>query len=155
MKLSVQKRLAADVLKCSPKRVHLIPERVADIKEAITKADIRGLIAEGLIVEKQKTGVSRARAKHKADQRRKGLQRGPGKRKGKKTAIVPRKEAWMAKIRTQRNFLKELREKGLLEQEDFKALYRKSKGGFFRNKRHIKIYMNEHDLVKAGKKDGN
>ena len=156
MNLSVQKRLAADVLKCSPKRVYFVPERVADIKEAITKADIRGLIAEGLISEKQEKGVSRARAKHKADQRRKGLQRGPGKRKGKKTAIVPRKEAWMAKIRSQRIFLKELREKGLLEQSSFKALYRKSKGGFFRNKRHIKIYMNEHDLVKkTGNKDGN
>jgi large subunit ribosomal protein L19e len=147
MKLAVQKRLAADVMKCSPKRVHLTPERSADIKEAITKADIRGLVAQGIISEIQKKGVSRARAKHRADQRRKGLQRGPGKRKGKKTAIVPRKEAWMAKVRTQRIFLKELRANGVVDQVAFKSLYRKSKGGFFRNKRHIKIYMNEHDLV--------
>lgn len=147
MKLSVQKRLAADILKCSPKRVHLAPDRSADIKEAITKADIKGLIGEGLIVKKQATGVSRVRAKHRADQRRKGLQRGPGKRKGKKTALVPKKTSWMAKVRTQRIFLKELKSKNLLNQEDYVALYKKSKGGFFRNKRHIKVYIEEHDMV--------
>jgi len=150
MKVSVQKRLAASVLKCSPKRVQLAPDRLPDIKEAITKADIRALISEGLIVKEQKKGVSRARANHKAAQRRKGLQRGPGKRKGKKTAIVSRKESWMAKIRAQRKLLLDLKKNGLLNAEDYKNLYRKSKGGFFRNRRHIKVYMEEHNLVKKG-----
>ncbi|MFP4523019.1 MAG: 50S ribosomal protein L19e [Candidatus Nanoarchaeia archaeon] len=147
MKLSVQKRLAADVLKCSPKRVHLAADRSADIKEAITRADIKGLVGEGIIVKKQATGVSRVRAKHRANQRRKGLQRGPGKKKGKKTALVPKKTSWMVKIRTQRTFLQELKSKNLLNQEDYVALYKKSKGGFFRNKRHIKVYIEEHDMV--------
>jgi large subunit ribosomal protein L19e len=147
MKLSVQKRLAAQVLNCSPKRVSLAPNRSADIKEAITRLDIKHLIDEGLIVKHQKTGVSRARAKNRADQRRKGLQRGPGKRKGKKTAIVPRKTSWMAKIRTQRIFLKELKEKSLLSQKHYVSLYKKAKGGFFRNKRHIKVYIEEHEMV--------
>jgi len=154
MKLAVQKRLAAQVLKCSPKRVHLNPERSADIKEAITKADIRGLVSEGIIIAKQKTGVSRVRAKHKADQRRKGLQKGPGKRKGKKNAKISKKEMWMAKVRTQRKFLAELKGSGLLDQAAYKSLYRKSSGGFFRNKRHIKIYMNEHNLVSKDVKKG-
>ncbi len=147
MNLSVQKRLAADILKCSPKRVHFVPDRVADIKEAITKADIRSLVAEGLIIRAQEKGISRVRAKERANQRRKGLQRGPGKRKGKKTALVPRKTAWMAKVRVQRSFLQELRAKGIVNQESFKNLYRKSKGGFFRNKRHIKIYIEENNMV--------
>lgn len=150
MNLAVQKRLAASVLKCSPKRVHFVADRVPDIKEAITKADIRGLVSEGLIVKEQAQGVSRARANKKAAQRRKGLQRGHGKRKGKKTAIVPRKEAWMAKIRVQRSFLAELKAKSLVDQDAYKNLYRKAKGGFFRNKRHIKIYIEEHNLVKKG-----
>lgn len=148
MKLSVQKRLAADVLGCSPKRVRFATERSADIKEAITKADIRGLVQEGVIVKLQSTGVSRSRAKKRAVQRRKGLQRGPGKRKGKKTAIVPKKEAWMDKIRAQRKFLAELKQKSVIDAAAYKELYRKSTGGFFRNVRHIKIYMNEHNLVK-------
>ncbi len=150
MKVSVQKRLAASVLKCSPKRVHLVPDRLPDIKEAITKTDIRALISEGLISKEQKKGVSRARANKKALQRRKGLQRGPGKRKGKKTSIVSRKESWMAKIRAQRKLLQELKEKQLLDAVAYKNLYRKAKGGFFRNRRHIKVYMQEHNLVKKG-----
>jgi large subunit ribosomal protein L19e len=147
MKLSVQSRLAASVLKCSSKRVHFVPDRLLDIKEAITKADIKGLISEGVIFKTQAKGVSRFRAKQKAAQRRKGLQRGPGKRKGKHTAIVSKKEAWMAKIRTQRIFLKELKSKKIVDAAAYKNLYRKSTGGFFRNKRHIKIYMQEHNLV--------
>lgn len=147
MKLAVQKRLAADILKCSPKRIRLAPDRLQDMKEAITKADIRGLINDGLIIKMPEKGVSRARAKHRADQRRKGLQRGPGKRKGKITAIVPRKMSWMAKIRAQRAFITMLREKELIDAQGYKNLYRKAKGGFFRNIRHIKIYMQEHNLV--------
>ncbi|MCA9477534.1 MAG: 50S ribosomal protein L19e [Nanoarchaeota archaeon] len=147
MKLAVQKRLAADLLKCSPKRVRLSPDRLSEMKEAITKADVRGLINDGLIIKMPEKGVSRARAKHRADQRRKGLQRGPGKRKGKITAIIPRKTSWIAKIRTQRAFLSLLREKELVDDAGYKNLYRKAKGGFFRNKRHIKIYMQEHNLV--------
>ena len=147
MKLAVQKRLAADVLKCSAKRIRLSPDRLSEMKEAITKADIRGLINDGLIIKIPKKGVSRARANQRANQRRKGLQRGPGKRKGKVTAIIPRKTSWMAKIRAQRSFISLLRENNLIDAAGYKNLYRKSKGGFFRNKRHIKVYMEEHKLV--------
>lgn len=149
MKLSVQKRLASSALNCSPKKVKFAPERLADIKEAITKADIRSLVNDGVIIKEQSKGVSRARANHRANQRKKGLQRGAGKRKGKKTAIVPRKEAWMVKIRVQRKFITELRDNGLVDAAGYKNLYRKAKGGFFRSRRHIKIYMNEHNIAKT------
>ena len=139
--------MAGDILKCSSKRVRLAPNRLSEMKEAITKADIRGLINDGLIIKIPEKGVSRGRAKHRADQRRKGLQRGPGKRKGKSTAIVPRKASWMAKIRAQRSLIAELREKEHIDAAGYKNLYRKAKGGFFRNKRHIKIYIQEHNLV--------
>ncbi len=148
MKLDTQKRLAAVILKCSPSRVKFDPSRSADIKEAITKQDIRALISEGLIIKMQEVGVSRVRARKKAIQRAKGLQRGPGKRKGKKTATLPAKQVWMSRVRVQRVFLKDLREKKIIDATAFKNLYHKSKGGFFRSKRHIKLYMNEHKLVK-------
>lgn len=148
MKLTVQKRLASQVLKCSPKRVKLAPSRLADISKGITKSDIAGLVGEGLIEKIPARGVSRVRARVKAAQRRKGLQRGPGKRKGKKTALVNSKSAWMIKIRLQRSFLKELKEKKILEQAAHKDLYRKAGGGFFRSKRHIKIYIDDHNLAR-------
>src|SRR4030042_6964350 len=147
MKLNLQKRLAASVLGCSEKRVILDPARVEDIKEAITKTDIRLLIGEGVIKERPVKGVSRVRANQRKTQKSKGLRRGEGTRKGKATAHKPRKEAWMERHRAQRNFLKYLKSKNLLKPGAFKELYVKSKGGYFRSIKHIKLYINEHTLL--------
>ena len=49
MKLNVQKSLAATVLKVSKHKVKFDQERLEDIKEAITKTDIRGLVSEGAV----------------------------------------------------------------------------------------------------------
>ena len=148
MKLKLQKRLAADILKCSEKRVWLDKTRLEDIKEAITKLDIRSLIADRAIKAKPMKGVSRVRARKTALQKRKGKRKGYGSKKGKRTARLSKKDAWIKKIRTQRKFLKELRDKGLVNKTDYHSLYSKSKGGFFRSKRHIKLYLEERGLVK-------
>ena len=49
MKLNIQKTLAAKVSRVSPKRVKLGTENLEDIKESITKNDIKGLIKDGII----------------------------------------------------------------------------------------------------------
>lgn len=149
MNLTVQKRLSASVLKCSKKRIALDPARLEDIKEAITKKDIKVLIGEGVITEKQKTGVSRVRARKTLVQKRKGLKKGPGKRKGKANARTSVKTVWMRQIRYQRDFLKELKDKGIITSQVFTVLYKRAKGGFFRSKRHIKIYIEENRLAKS------
>ena len=46
MKLNIQKKLAAKAFKGAEKRVKFNPEKLADIKEAITKADIKILNCE-------------------------------------------------------------------------------------------------------------
>ena len=148
MKLKLQKRLAADILKCSEKRIWFDPTRLEDIKEAITKIDVRSLINDRAIKEKPVKGVSRVRARKIALQKRKGKRKGAGSKKGKKTARLSKKAAWIRKIRIQREFLKELRDKGLVSKSDYHSLYQKSKGGFFRSKRHIKLYLEERGLVK-------
>ena len=147
MQLDNQKRLAAQVLKCSKKRVCFDQDRLEDIKEAITKADIRSLINDKTIKAKPVKGVSRARARKIAVQKRKGRRKGLGSRKGKKTARLPKKVAWMNKIRIQRNFIKEIRSKKIIAKSNYQTLYLKAKGGFFRSKRHIKLYIEEHNLV--------
>jgi len=146
MKLTVQRRLAAALFKCSEKRVWFDEDRLSDIKEAITKADIKGLVSEGVIRLKPSNSISKGRARHIKRQKAKGLQKGKGSRKGGLRARTPKKTAWMNKVRVQRGFLKEIREKGLIDKSTYQNLYLKSKGGFFRSKRHIKIYMEEHDL---------
>ena len=81
-------------------------------------------------------------------QKAKGRQRGQGSRKGRDSARQDPKEVWMAKTRLQRAFIKELKSKDLIGSVGFRELYLKIKGGFFRNKRHIKLYMEEHKMVK-------
>ena len=146
--LTTQKRLSAQILKCSPKRVKFDVNSLEDIKEAITKADIRGLINDKAIIKIQAEGVSRGRARKRDSQRRKGRQKGPGSRKGSRTARYPRKRAWIDRVRLQRKFLKLLRDKKVVDKKTYHDLYLKSKGGFFRSKRHIKLYMKEHGLIK-------
>ncbi len=152
MKLRLQKRLAAVIFKGSKKRVRFEPEVLAEIKEGLTKDDIRGMISRSLITIKQKKGISRVRAKKKAKQRAKGLRKGHGKRKGSRNARTPDKEIWMNKIRLQRSFLKELYDKKYLTTQVYRDLYKKAKGGFFRSKRHIKLYIDDNNLAQNQKK---
>ena len=146
MKLDSQKRIAASKMKVSKKRIVFDTERLEDIKEAITKRDIIGLVKEGAIKVKQKKGVSRVRAKKQAIQKTKGKRRGHGSRKGSYKTRVGKKKTWMLGVRLKRKFIKELKEKDLVNNQVYRELYRKIGGGFFRSKRHIKLYVEEHKL---------
>ena len=151
MRFTVQRRLAASVLKCSPKKVWFDPANAEKVKEAITKADIRTLIISGLIQQKLDKPQSRGRARKRSTQRKKGRQKGLGRRKGKKTARTPRKETWMKKIRLQRSFLKMLKEAGTINNKTYRDTYLKAKGGFFRSKRHIKMFLDVNKLFTTKK----
>ncbi|MBI4147552.1 50S ribosomal protein L19e [Candidatus Woesearchaeota archaeon] len=147
-----KKKLAAKILNVSPKKVVFSPEALDDIQKAITRSDMRGLIAVGKISTAKVNQHSRGGARKIAQQKSKGRQRGKGSRKGSKNSIVTRKEKWMIRVRAQRVLLKELRDKSLLSTNNYRMLYTKSKGGYFRNKRHIKLYLKEHHLIESGSK---
>jgi large subunit ribosomal protein L19e len=144
--LKKKRRMLRSLTGVGSKRIKFDPSAASEIKNAITKSDSRGLIKSGIIVIKTKHGSSRARARKKLSQKRKGRQKGWGSRKGSRRARLPGKEEWMDKIRAQRTFLRELRESGIITKKVFREIYRKSKGGFFRSRRHIKIYLQEHEL---------
>lgn len=148
MKLRLQKRLAARLLDCSPKRVRFDPVQLNDIKEGITKSDVRLLVSDKLVTKRPEKGVSRARARKTREQKRKGMRRGHGSKKGTPNANKPMKERWMEKVRVQRIFLKLLKEKERISLPTYRLLYRKSKGGYFRSKRHIKLYIDDQRLWK-------
>ncbi len=143
MKLNNQKRLAAQILKCSKKRIRFDTDRLSDIKEAITKVDIKGLIKDKAIRKVAVRGSSRGRARNRLEQRRKGKQRGAGSRKGSRGARLPAKREWINKVRSQRDLLKKLKEKKAIDDKIYREFYLKSKGGFFRSRRHIKLYLEE------------
>jgi len=146
--LKLQKKLAKKVAKAGGQRVKLVGES-GDIKEAITKADIRELIKDGSIEIEQKKGISRHRARKRHIQRKKGRQRGHGHRKGKAGARTPKKRAWINKIRLQRKTIKELKDK--LSKENHRQLYSKAKSGFFRSKQHLLLFVKQKKMVEEKK----
>ena len=129
MNLANQKRISAELMKVGETKVWFNPDRLTEIKEAITKNDLRNLIKNGAIQSRPELGTSRVRARKRLTQRRKG-----------------RKETWMLAVRGQRNFIKELKDKSLVEGKTYRNLYSKVKGGYFRNRRHIKLYLEENKL---------
>ncbi len=148
MKLSTQKRLAADVLNVGMSRVWLDPEFEDEVSLAITRDDIRRLIDEGVIQKKRAIGVSRGRARHILRQKRKGQRKGPGKKKGKATSKMSGKDRWMMKIRPMRKQLRKLRDEGKIAPKVYRELYLKAKGNAFRNTAHLRTYISERRLSK-------
>jgi len=134
-----KKRLAARILKVGKSRVWFSPEHRKEIEEAITARDFRALIKKGIIRKlPSKENLSM----------RKGKRKGPGRRKGAKYSRLDRKRRWIIKIRALRRELKRLKEENLIEKEVYKDLYRKAGGGFFRDKSHLRIYLERNELLK-------
>jgi hypothetical protein len=57
----------------------------------------------------------------------------------------------MSLVRVQREFIKLLLSKNIITRQAYRGLYLKSKGGYFRSKRHIKLYLEEHDELLVNK----
>ncbi len=147
MKLTTQRRIAADLLKCGLHRIWFDPARLTDIKEAITKHDVRSLITNDVIRKRPEVSISGFRRRKQLIQYAKGRSRGIGSRKGKKGARSDGKRDWMNRVRNQRRFLKLLHTKKIITPGQYTMLYAKSKGGFFRSRRHVQLYIEEHRLA--------
>ncbi|MCD6300669.1 MAG: 50S ribosomal protein L19e [Staphylothermus sp.] len=146
--LSLQKRLAAEILGVGESRIWIDPNRIEDVADAITKEEIRGLIKDGVIQVRPVHSNSRERWRKRHLQRKKGRRRGYGKRKGKKTARKDKKEEWMNRIRKIRRFLRYLRDNGVIDRKTYRRLYMLAKGGTFHSLASLKHYMKEHGILK-------
>lgn len=149
MMLGVQKRLAAGIFGCSPKKVVFDTERLAEIKEAITKSDLRALIEEGAIRRLPARGVSKSRIRIAHGQKSRNKRKGHGSRKGAAGARTARKTAWVRRVRLQRSYLQSLRAASLVNKVQFVEVYKKIKGGFFRSRRHLELFLTERGILKA------
>jgi large subunit ribosomal protein L19e len=138
--VSLQKRLAAKILKVGVSRVWLDPTKRKEIEGAITRVDIKKLIKKNYIKvlpEKLSKPESLRRMK-----------RGPGSRKGGKHAIVPAKRKWINTVRPLRTFLRELKENQQIDSSTYKKIYKLIKGGAFRSRSHMLLYLEQHGLLK-------
>ena len=109
MNLGNKRKIIAHVLKVGANRVWIDPNRIDDIKQAITRGDFRVLINEGAIMLKHIKGVSKGRFRKRLIQKRKGRRTGSGSRKGKRTARFSTKGEWVLKVRLQRGLINDFR----------------------------------------------
>jgi large subunit ribosomal protein L19e len=139
--MKTQRRLAAEILKVGESKIWFDPTKISEIEKAVTKADVRKLIEKGYIkVRKEKL---------KKPKEKKKKRRYEGSKKGGKYSIVPRKRRWITLVRSLREFAKELKKEGKIDNKTYRLVRRWIKGGMFKSKMHMKLYLEQHKLIKG------
>jgi large subunit ribosomal protein L19e len=128
--LDKRKDLASKVLGVGRNRIIFDSSRLAEIKEAITKQDIRDLYAEGLITIRDLKG-RRTKPKRKT-------RRGKGKIKRK---VALGKKHYVIIVRKLRRYIKELRIQNKVSKEQYDDIRKKIKSRVFKDKSHLKDYL--------------
>lgn len=127
MELNKIKALAASALGVGKGRIVLNTTRLSDIREAMTKQDIRDLVAEGaIIIAEVKGRITKIARKTR---RRAGSIRKKVKGKKKEYIIITRKL---------RKHLAELRKQEKLSEDQFWQLRKEIKARAFKTKAHLK-----------------
>lgn len=129
MNLAKKKLLASRTLNVGKSRIVFVKTRVDEIKEAITKQDIRDLHKEGAIVIKEikgrKTVVKRKRKRND----------GKVKKRVNKT-----KTEYVRLTRKLREYVLALKKDGRVSNEEFKDIRKKIKNRYFKSRSHLKDY---------------
>ncbi len=139
--LSLQKKLAAEVLGVGVSRIKIDPTKAEDVSDVITREGIKRLIKDGVIVVEHERGNSRGRWRERHEKRKTGHRRGQGKRKGRYGARTDEKLLWMNTIRKLRRYLKWLREHEVIDSKVYRRAYVLAKGGAFKNLSDLKRYL--------------
>jgi len=151
MDLSLQKRLASEILDVGKDRIWIDPNKIQDVSKALSRSDILDLIDKGIIRVKQIKGQSRTWANYIKQQKKKGRRRGAGSRKGGRKARLDKKESWIKRIRAIRNLLRELKEKNIIDKKLYRDLYKRAKSNEFKSKRAVLIYLKDLGILKNEK----
>jgi len=130
MNLRNKKTLAAKTLNVGKERIIFVGERLEEIKEALTKQDVKDLFLEKAIQIKPIKG------------RRKIVKRKNKKGAGNiKKKVKKRKQEYVKITRKLRNFLSGLKSQGEVSGEEVKALRKKIRNRDFKNKQSLKNYL--------------
>lgn len=131
MNLGKKKELAKRTLGIGKDRIIFVESRLDDIKEAITKQDIRDLMTDGAIVIREVGGRKKIRKKSN---------RGPGNiRKGRRVV----KKDYMALTRKLRKHVAEVKKSGEISKDTFKDIRKKIRNKAFRSKAHLREHLGE------------
>jgi large subunit ribosomal protein L19e len=130
MNLGKKKELAARTLKVGKGRIMFIEARLNEIKEAITKQDIRDLSKDGAIMIK---GIKGSKKKVKRT-----TKKGPGKIKKK---VKTRKQDYVIMTRKLRKYVAERKKQEDITREESLEIRKKIRNRFFRSQAHLKEYI--------------
>ena len=131
MNLRAKKQLAARTLKVGKGRIAFVESRKEEIKEAITKQDIRDLFAsKAIIIKNVKGRISVVKRKS----------RSVGNVRKKPNT---RKQDYVKMTRKLRRFAAEFKKQGKLSAEDTTEIRKKIRNKQFRSLAHMKEYIGE------------
>jgi len=129
MNLSKKKGLAKRTFGVGEDRIVFVESRLNDIKEAITKQDMRDLKQDGAIIIKGKKGRKKVIRKRK---------RSTGNiRKKMKT----RKKDYVVLTKKLRKYASEMKKQGKISKEKTDDIRKKIRNKIFRSKSHLKEYV--------------
>ena len=134
MKLNKIKQLAIKTIKVGKARIVFNANRLDEIKEAITKQDVRDLVSDKAIIIREIKGT-RKKVKRKTRRRQGSI----------KVKVNTRKKDYMTLTRKLRNYLSELRKHGTISQEKFLKLRKEIRAKAFRSKAHLKERIEKGD----------
>jgi large subunit ribosomal protein L19e len=127
MKLDNKKELAARTLGVGKKRIVFNTERLEEVKELLTKQDVRDLVKDGAIIVKDIRG-SKVKVKKKTKRKDGSV----------KKRVNTRKRDYMLLTRKLRAYVAEMRKQKKITDEDFIELRKEIRASAFRSKSHMK-----------------
>ena len=122
--------MAAKVLRVGKNRVYFDKAHISEIKEAITKQDIRDLFNQGIIGIKEIKG--------RKSKERRTTRRGPGKIKIK---VKLKKRGYIILTRKLRKYIKELKKQNKMDLNKYNSLRKEIRARVFKDKAHLKNHL--------------
>jgi len=130
MNLGKKRLLAAKTLKVGKNRILFVPSRISEIKEAITKQDIKDLQKNGAILLREIKG----RRKNASVKKKRGF--GNVRKK-----VNRRKEDYVIMTKKLRGFSNEMKRQGKISKEELGDIKKKIRNKFFKSKSGFKEYL--------------
>ena len=146
--MNTVRRIASGMLGVGENKVRFKPEANSKIGEALTREDVRGLIKDGSIYAIQPRGVSRIRGREKQEQAKKGRRGGKGSKKGTHAARQHPKTHWIAKVRSQRRYLRNLIDAKKFTEGSSRKIYLMIKGNAFKGVKVLETYLKDNKHLK-------
>lgn len=130
MNLRSKKALAAKTFGVGKERILFVNERIEEIKEAITKQDMRNLHQDGAIIIKEVKG----RSKNIKKKKKRGFTK-------IRKNVDTRKRDYVILTRKLRKVLSDKKKNGEVSEKEIKELRKKIRNKMFKSKAHLKEYM--------------